>query len=131
MKRFIFLAVFFLLLTSFKGDYVDGNFIENYEDFFSCTGCSYSIEKIEYGDIPYFEQGNWYNSWDIYYGSHQTSVIGFSDGYGGKIFKGGSSNKYFVGGRTGGRYYYLSQRSTIRALYIYKRYDCISKKYRS
>jgi len=96
----------------------------------TCGACSSDVERIEFVNLPYFEQADWYESWDPWYGTHGTSVIEFSDGYKGKIFKGGMSGKYFIGDKSGGKYYYISQEATARALYLYKRYGCISKKYR-
>lgn len=96
-----------------------------------CAPCGAYADEIEYVDLPSFDQGDWYSSHDVYYGSHKTCVISFSDGYSGKIFLGGASGKYFIGGTDGGRYYYIDQKKTIRALYIYKKYNCISKRYRN
>lgn len=95
-----------------------------------CARCSAEIEEIDFIDLPYFEQADWYSSWDPWYGNHSTSNIEFSDGYRGKIFRGGRSGKYFIGNSDGGKFYYINQESTVRALYLYKKYACISGKYR-
>jgi len=87
-------------------------------------------EYIEFFDLPYFEQADWYEANDIWYGPHKTSWVSFSDGIRGKIFIGGYSGKYFIGDSDGGKYYYVNQKSVIRALYMYKKYGCISDKYR-
>jgi hypothetical protein len=94
-----------------------------------CAYCTSEIDKLEFGDLPSFEQGEWYESTDPWYGLHYTSVLVFSDGIRGKIFRGGTSGKHFIGGKTGGKFYFISQRATARALYLYKKHDCISTRY--
>lgn len=97
----------------------------------TCEPCGERADNLEYYDLPRFEQGDWYSSNDIYYGYHYTCLISFNDGYGGKIFKGGTSGKYFIGCTDGSKNYYTSIEKTIRALYLYKKYNCISKRYRN
>lgn len=63
-------------------------------------------------------------------GTYYEAIIEFSDGVRGRLFQGGSSGRYFVEDSNGNNYYYNSLRSAIRALYIYKKYNCISSKYR-
>ena len=76
-----------------------------------CQVCSSKVDAIEFNDIPNFEQAEWYESTDIWYGRHYTSIIVFSNGLRGKIFKGGSSGKYFIGGKSGGKFYYYKSKS--------------------
>lgn len=95
-----------------------------------CEDCNSIIERMEFYNLPDFEKGAWEEAWNLYYGSHWELKVRFSDGIEGKLFKGGNTGQFFVGDYTGGKYYYLNQRSGIRALYIYKKYECVSAKYR-
>lgn len=63
-------------------------------------------------------------------GTYYEAIIEFSDGVRGRLFKGGNSGRYFVEDSNGNNFYYNSLRSAIRALYIYKKYKCITTKYR-
>lgn len=114
MKKIIIFSLFFFSLFQLQAQ----------------SQCSETVEEQELSELPSFEQADWYKSRDIYYGTHYTSWIKFSDGKKGKIFKGGSSGKYFIGDKKGGKYYYKNQRAAIRALYFYKKYSCISWRYR-
>lgn len=128
MKKACFSCLFLLVLLTFPSFSIDPVGTENKG---ICAACNSTVESLEYPGLPYFEQGDWYESWDPWYGTHGTSLIEFSDGYKGKIFIGGISKKYFIGDTNGGKYYYISQETTVRALYLYKKYNCISKRYRN
>lgn len=88
--------------------------------------CGSVVEEVAYADLPEFTQADWYSSWDPYYGKHGTSRIKFKDGIEGKIFKGGMTGKFFIGDSQGGKFYYSSQKASVRALYLYKSYGCVT-----
>jgi len=93
--------------------------------------CDSNVESLEFSDLPSAQQGEWYESTDPWYGLHYTCHVSFADGIKGKIFKGGTSKKYFIGDSGGGKYYYVNANSAARALYLYKKHGCISSKYRN
>ncbi|MDD2986126.1 hypothetical protein [Flavobacterium sp.] len=72
----------------------------------------------------------WVQKSGLFDGTYYEAIIEFSDGTRGKLFKGGNSGRYFVEDSSGTNYYYNSLRSSIRALYLYKKYGCLSTKYR-
>lgn len=94
-----------------------------------CTPCSAAIERIEYEDIPGHDRGEFYESWNPIYSTHYISDVSFSNGIGGRLFKGGISKRYFVADSDGGRRYYVNLKAGIRGLYLYKRYNCLSSRY--
>ncbi len=123
MKKIIIFCLLLLLFSSYS---YEKSYIAKV-----CKECDSRTDESEISDLPRFEQADWYESTDILYGLHHTSVIEFSDGIRGKIFRGGYSKKFFIGGKTGGKFYYINQVSAVRALYLYKKYDCISNRYRN
>ncbi|WP_337043809.1 hypothetical protein [Emticicia sp. 17c] len=53
-------------------------------------------------------------------------IITFSDNTTGRLFQGGSSQRFFVEDSNGNNYYYIDRRAAVRALYIYKKHGCFS-----
>lgn len=115
-----FLSILFIFLNSSFLTYDEST------TFIKDDDCYYNFE---YEDLPGFQMSEFEERWDPWYQTHYTSTVNFSDGIRGKIFIGGVSKKYFIGDGDGGKYYYINQKSTIRALYLYKKYNCISSKY--
>jgi len=73
---------------------------------------------------------HWSESWGLADGTFYYSDIVFSDNTRGRLFQGGNSKRYFVENSSGKNYYYINLRAAVRALYLYKKYGCISSKYR-
>jgi len=72
----------------------------------------------------------WTESWGPADGTYYYAIVVFSDGTKGKLFRGGNSGRHFVENSNGVNYYYVSLEAAIRALYLYKKYDCLSSKFR-
>lgn len=95
-----------------------------------CKGCG-DRESLEIRDIPDYSAGDWSESWGPSDGTHYVADVEFTDGVRGRMFKGGNSGKLFIENSNGTNFYYLDGLSAVRALYLYKKYGCITDKYRS
>jgi hypothetical protein len=88
--------------------------------------------SVDYVFINYDPQG--YEEWTLRSGlmdgKYYDTIIVFSDGTKGRLFRGGASGNYFVEDSGGNNFYYANLKSAIRALYLYKKYGCLSSKYR-
>jgi hypothetical protein len=93
--------------------------------------CGDDIERVEFDDIPECEgYEQWVMKSGFLDGTYYEATIEFSDGVRGRLFKGSSSGRYFVEDSSGNNYYYISLKTAIRALYLYKKHGCLSSKYR-
>ncbi|MCY1660135.1 hypothetical protein [Chryseobacterium sp. SL1] len=111
----------FFSLSSFTGH--DKN------DYYGCDQYDYiTIDDVMNLSPEGYEQ--WVEKSSLFDGTYYEASIEFSDGTRGKLFRGGKSGRYFVEDSNGVNYYYNSLRSSIRALYIYKKYGCLSSRYR-
>ncbi len=72
----------------------------------------------------------WVEKWGPADGTYYQANVAYSDGTQGRLFRGGNSGRYFVEDSSGSNYYYVSLRAAVRALYLYKKYGCLSSKYR-
>lgn len=132
MKNFLFVKFNFLIiicityfLLGFKT-----NILINSDNIIS--DCSI-YESISIEDVIKLEpEGteDWSLKSGLIDGAYYEATIIFSDNTRGLLFKGTNSGKYFIEDSNGTNYYYNSLRSSVRALYIYKRYGCFSSKYR-
>lgn len=111
--------------------------------FFSLSGFKISEENFQNGCDHYesitvddvmnlspegYEE--WSEKTSFMDGTYYEAIIEFSDGTRGKLYRGASSGRHFVEDSNGANYYYNSLRSSIRALYLYKKYGCLTSKYR-
>ena len=88
-------------------------------------------DHYELSSLPRYEISAFQERWDPWYSTHYTASVVFADGVRAKVFMGGISKKYFIGDSSGGKHYYVSVNATVRAVYLYKKYGCISKKYQT
>lgn len=92
-------------------------------------GCG-TKESYTFADTPDYETGDWIKSWGPLDGTYFQINIAFDDGYSGVLFKGAISDDLFIEDSNGKNYYYVSERAALRALYLYKRFGCITDKYK-
>jgi len=72
----------------------------------------------------------WTEKYGLADGTYYEAIVVFGDDTRGRLFKGGNSGKYFIENPSGSNFYYINLRAAIRALYLYKKYACISSKFR-
>ena len=95
-----------------------------------CSSCG-DRESMEFGSIPDYSAGDWVQSWGPTDGTHYVAQVEFTDGVRGRMFRGGNSGKLYIENSNGTNFYYLDGNSALRALYLYKKYGCITDRYRS
>ncbi len=94
----------------------------------SCTkGDELSIDNVI--DLSPKGYDVWAMKSGIMDGTFYETTIVFSDGVKGRIYKGGNSGRHFIEDAQGTNFYYVSLKAALRALYIYKKYNCITSKY--
>ena len=90
-------------------------------------------ESISIDDVINLEPEG-YDDWtqrkSMMDGTYYEATVIFSDGTQGRLFRGGNSGRHFVEDSSGTNYYYASLRAAVRALYLYKKFGCLSTKYR-
>jgi hypothetical protein len=123
-------SLFFLLFSTviFNNNTEQDNYLK-YSYTSALSSCD-SYDYLEISDMPRYEVGEFSERWDPWYQTHYTAFVTFSDGVKGKLFRGGVTKQYFIGDSEGGKFYYASLDATIRAVYLYKKYNCVSGKYR-
>ncbi len=131
MKTFIFIFGFsFIILNGYCNSnmYNDstltfGNTLVN-----TCT----QSQEIAYSTLPNYigHDTKATIKSSITDGRYYEWVIEFKDGFRGLLFQGVKTQNFFIEDPLGLNYYYSDRTSAIRALYIYKKFACISSKER-
>lgn len=117
---FILISTALFTLSSFN--------IPNKEKSGGCDQYDYiTIDDVMKLSPEGYEQ--WTEKSSLFDGTYYEAIIEFSDGTRGRLYRGASSGRYFVEDSNGTNYYYNSLRSSIRALYLYKKYGCLTSKY--
>jgi hypothetical protein len=91
-----------------------------------------SAESVTIDEVMLLEpegQDEWIEKRGIMDGWYFEAYVAFSDGIRGRLFRGKDTGRYFVEDSQGNNYYYVNLRAALRALYLYKRYGCMSSKY--
>lgn len=114
---FALVIITLFLLSSFT---IPGNGCDQYDGITVDDVMNLSPEGYE----------EWSEKTSFMDGTYYEAIIEFSDGTRGRLYRGASSGRHFVEDSNGANYYYNSLRSAIRALYLYKKYGCLTSKYR-
>lgn len=127
LNHFKFLIAFLSLLFISSG--FNSYQLKNNKMLCDCS----DLESITIEDVLKLEpEGteDWTEKAGFIDGTYYEATIIFSDNTRGLLFRGASSGRYFIEDSNGNNYYYNSLRSSVRALYMYKKYGCFSSKYR-
>jgi len=71
--------------------------------------------------VPSFKQGAYENKYSVSDGNYKVSLVVFSDGIQGKLFKGGMSGRFYIENKYGVNTYFDNLCDAIQALYAYKK----------
>lgn len=118
------IALSFLIIAT-----VDSNSVVELNSKAVVSGYCSSNNEISFESVPSFKEGQTTTKSSIMDGRYYETVFEFSDGFRGRLFQGGNSGRYFIEDPSGTNFYYMDKDSAVRALYIYKKYECISRKY--
>ncbi len=123
------IAIVFTLMVSSIFSLSSFNTVSQKHTIEGCDQYDYiTIDDVMNLSPEGYEQ--WVEKSGLFDGTYYEAIIEFSDGTRGRLFRGGNSGRYFVEDSSGTNYYYNSLRSSIRALYLYKKYGCLTSKYR-